>query len=560
MPTLIADTPLNVSGILMGLLGGLALFLYGMHKLSDGLRAVAGDGMKTLLAKLTTNRFTAAITGAFVTAVLQSSSITTVLVVGFVSAGLMSLPQTVGIIMGANVGTTITAQILAFNITDYAWLMIAIGFAGWSFAKRDYVRNFGAMLMGLGMLFVGMGQMGSATNPLREFQPFIDFMQRMDNRLLAMLVGAAFTALVQSSSATIGIVIMLASQGYLTLEAGIALAIGAKIGTCVTAVLSGIGRPAEAQRVGVVHVLFNVLGALLWLPFIDQLAFMSQAVSPSFAELTGVEKLAAETPRQVANAITLFAVANLGVMIWFTGPIAKLAERIVPDRPTAEPKRTEPKYLDPVLLRTPALAVERIQLELGHLGERVTYMLDEAPDAIVQGTHEDLERVVALDDDVDDLYAAILKYIAQLAREELKSSETRRMEDQLEIAHHLESIGDLIETNLVAQGNRRLEYHIELSAEEKGAMEPLHAAVVKALHETLAALAQNDVQQAAEVVARKDAIQALADEATAGVATQVIAGDTERIRRFRVESDIIDQLHRLYYHVRRIAKIVATQS
>lgn len=554
----IADSgSLDTMAIVMGLLGGLGLFLYGMQKLSDGLKAVAGDGMKNLLAKLTANRFTAAMTGAAVTAVLQSSSITTVLVVGFVSAGLMSLAQTVGIIMGANVGTTITAQILAFNVTDYAWLMVAVGFAGWSFARRDYVKNVGAMLMGLGMLFIGMGQMGDATSPLREYQPFIDMMQQMDNRLLAILVGAAFTALVQSSSATIGIVIMLASQGYLSLEAGIALGIGSKVGTCVTAILSGLGQPAEARRVGVVHVLFNTLGAVLWLPFIDQLAVMAASVSPQHADLAGVERLAAETPRQVANAITIFASVNLGVMIWFVTPIARLAERLVPERPVVEPERIRPKYLDDVSLLTPALALDRINLELGRLGKYVVRMLDEAPAAVIEGTGKDLDRVVAMDEDVDDLHAAILEYMAQLAREEMKTTESRLLEDQLEIAHNLESIGDLIETNMVAQGRSRIEAGVKYSGEQRTAIQTLYAAVHQALDETLESLAAHDATRASGIVSLKPQIQSLVDAANDQVAEQIVAGDAVGIRRFRIESDIIDQIHRIYYLVRRIARKIA---
>jgi phosphate:Na+ symporter len=219
--------------------GGLRLFLYGMHRMADGLKAAAGDGMKRLLARLTSNRFTAAITGAIVTAVIQSSSVTTVLVVGFVSAGLMSLSQSVGVIMGANVGTTITAQIVAFKVTKYAWLMIALGFAMNSIAKRNQYRHYGLMILGLGMLFVGMEQMSVATNPLRTYEPFIELMQKMDNPLWGIFLGALFTAVVQSSSATTGIVIMLASQGFLSLEGGIALTIGANVGTCFTAVLVG---------------------------------------------------------------------------------------------------------------------------------------------------------------------------------------------------------------------------------------------------------------------------------------------------------------------------------
>lgn len=551
--------PLDVVGIIIGTVGGLALFLYGMHKMSDGLRAVAGESMKTLLSKLTTNRFMAAITGALVTAVLQSSSITTVLVVGFVSAGLMTLAQTVGVIMGANVGTTITAQMLAFNITDFAWLMVAIGFASWSFSRRDTTRNVGTMLMGFGMLFIGMGQMGDATTPLRTHQPFIDLMGQMDHVLLGMLVGAGFTALVQSSSATIGIVIMLASQGHISLEAGIALGIGAKIGTCVTALLAGLGKPSEARRVGVVHVLFNVLGALLWLPFIEQLGAMATVVSPAYPDLAGVERLAAETPRQVANAITIFAAANLGVMIWFTGPIAWLARKLVRSLPVTEPEKAAPKFLDSVFLDTPALAIGQVRLELGHLGTYVERMLEEAPKAVVEGTGQDLDRVVAMDDDVDFLHAEILDYIAALGRRELNTSESKQLEEAIEIANNLEAIGDLIETNLVAQGRRRLERNLELSKTRLRVVRLLYEAVIRAMDDIQRALAESDKALAREVISRKEEIRELAIVAGEGFAEELMAGEADSIARFRIESDIISQISRLSYHMRRIAKTIVSE-
>ena len=550
---------LDVFGIIVGTVGGLALFLYGMHKMSDGLKAVAGDSMKTLLSKLTTNRFMAAITGALVTAILQSSSITTVLVVGFVSAGLMTLAQTVGVIMGANVGTTITAQMLAFNITDFAWLMVAIGFLSWSFGKRDMMRNLGTMLMGFGMLFIGMWQMGEATSPLRSHQPFIDLMGQMDHVVLGILVGAGFTALVQSSSATIGIVIMLASQGHITLGAGIALGIGSKVGTCVTAVLSGLGKPAEARRVGVVHVLFNVLGALLWLPFIDQLATMATSVSPAYPELQGGARLAAETPRQVANAITIFAAVNLSVMIWFTSPIARLAERLVRGREDPEPDRVKPKYLDPVFFQTPALAIGQVRLELTHLGELVGRMMAEAPSAVIEGTQKDLDRVAAMDDDVDLLHTEILNYIALLAREELNTAGTRLVENELEIANNLEAIGDLIENNFVARGQRRLEGKVEFSPAAREACNRLYTEVARGMSDVLSALAGSGPSLAQEVIERKTEIRDLASAANEEFARDLLGGDAESVTRFRIESDIVQQILRLFYHVRRVAKSISDE-
>ncbi len=267
----------------MGLFGGLALFLAGLDVLSEGLKKAAGNALRNVLEKLTTNRFMGAITGAFVTGVLNSSSVTTVLVVGFVTAGVMTLAQSVGVIMGANIGSTVTAQILAFNISAYSLILVAVGFFMYFSAKNDRPKYIGMMIMGLGLVFYGMGLMGDAMKPLRTFEPFLDILARMENPFLGILAGAVFTGLVQSSAATVGIAIAMASEGLLSLPAGIALALGANIGTCVTALLAALGKPTEAVRAAVVHITFNIVGVLVWLPLLTILADIAIAVYPAAA-------------------------------------------------------------------------------------------------------------------------------------------------------------------------------------------------------------------------------------------------------------------------------------
>ena len=332
----LAATPdeqaINWLTLLMGLFGGLAMFLFGMDQMSEGLKAAAGDTLKDVLARLTRNRVMGALTGAFVTAVLNSSSVTTVLVVGFISAGFMSLAQSIGIIMGANIGSTFTAQIVAFNITQYALIMVAAGFFMLFTGKQEKIRHYGAMIMGLGLVFYGMGVMGEAMAPLRSYPPFIELMARMENPLLGILVGAVFTGLVQSSAATTGIAIVMASGGLIALPAGIALAFGANIGTCVTALLAAIGKPTDAVRAAVVHIVFNVAGVLIWVLFIPQLAEFVTAISPAAPELTGKARMAAEVPRQIANAHTVFNVANTLLFLGFTTTFARLVERPGPWR------------------------------------------------------------------------------------------------------------------------------------------------------------------------------------------------------------------------------------
>ena len=314
---------LQWSVIVTQLGGGLALFLYGMRRMTEALKTVAGSGMKDLLARLTANRFTAAAAGALITAVVQSSSVTTVLVVGFISAGLLNLGQSIGVILGANVGTTITAQIIAFQVYKYGLLLIAVGFFAEILAHREQLRQWGTAVMGLGLIFFGMELMNIATAPFRDWEPFIALMRDMSNPVLAVLAGAGFTAIVQSSSATTGIVIVLAGNGLIALESGIGLILGANVGTCVTAFVSSLGRPREAMQAAWAHIIFNVAGVLIWVLVIGQLADLVRAVSPVSEELAGLERLAADTPRQIANAHTLFNLANLAIFIWFTPMLAR---------------------------------------------------------------------------------------------------------------------------------------------------------------------------------------------------------------------------------------------
>jgi len=309
---------LDYVDMVMKLLLGLSFFLYGMHALEKALRRVAGNRMKVVLGKATDNKFVGLGTGTIVTALLQSSSVTTVLAVSFVSAGLMTFGQSIAVVMGANIGTTITAQIVAFKATALAPIMIIIGFVPYFFLEDGKVKEIGRSIMGLGIIFFGMGIMSEAMTPLRGYQPAIDFMASLDAPLMGIAVAAAFTALIQSSSATTGIALVLAGSGLITLEAGIALSLGANVGTCATAGLASIGKPRAAVRVAIVHVIFNVVGVLVWLFFIPQLVAMSSYLSD-------------DVTRQIANSHTIFNVANAAVMIFFTAPFAVLVMKILPE-------------------------------------------------------------------------------------------------------------------------------------------------------------------------------------------------------------------------------------
>ncbi|MCM8884792.1 MAG: Na/Pi cotransporter family protein [Candidatus Thiodiazotropha sp.] len=541
----------------MKLFGGLALFLFGMEQMADALKAVAGERMKGILAKLTSNRFMGAATGAFVTAVIQSSSVTTVLVVGFITAGLMSLSQSIGVIMGANIGTTITAQIVAFKVTKAALLMIGVGFSMLFASKQDRIKHYGAMLMGLGMVFFGMSVMSDAMKPLRTYQPFLDLMISMENPLVGILVAAGFTGLVQSSSATTGIVIVMASQGFITLPAGIALAFGANIGTCVTAMLASIGKPREAVRAAMVHVIFNVAGVLVWLMFIPHLAEFVTSFSPTHPELSGIERLGAETPRQIANAHTIFNIANTLIFIWFTAQLARVVEWLIPDRLLEEEGlAVSAKYLDDELLSTPSLALDRVRLEVLHMGEKVQDMLSRIMPAILTGDRKTLDDVAQLDDEVDILYEQIIDYLGKISKQSMTDRQTAEFLALMEAVGDLENIGDTIETNMVALGHERIDHGFSISEPTKQVLNGFHKVVRKSVDGAVQAVSQLNSQVAQSVIAMKEEINKMAESAAVHQASRLVAEEPNRIAAYTTEVDIIEKQKRIYYFAKRMAKSV----
>jgi phosphate:Na+ symporter len=544
----------------MELLGGLALFLFGMEEMTRALKAAAGERMKLILGQLTKNRWMGAGTGAFVTAIIQSSSVTTVLVVGFITAGLMSASQSIGVIMGANIGTTITAQIVAFKVTKAALLMIAGGFGMSFISDQERIKQYGTMLMGLGLVFFGMSVMGDAMYPLRSYQPFLDLMVRMENPIFGILIAAAFTGLIQSSSATTGIVIVMAAQGFITLPTGIALAFGANIGTCVTALLASIGKPREAVRAALVHVIFNVAGVLLWVGFIAPLAELVTTISPSHPELEGANRLAAETPRQIANAHTIFNIANTFIFIWFTAQIARLVEALVPDRPLEiETSIVKPKYLDEALLETPTLALDRTRLELLHMGEHVQQMLREVLPAISNGDRGALTRIANQDDQVDILHAATIEYLGKISQLQLTSVQTNDFIRLMAAVNDLENIGDIIETNLVALGHKLKDGGVTISESTLQVLDGLHKTVGRAVDGAVQAVSQDNELAAQAVISMKDEINRLSDSAALHEASRLVAEEPNRIAAYTTEMDIIEKLKRVYYFAKRIAKTVAPE-
>lgn len=551
------NSTIDTGTMLVGLLGGLAIFLFGLDQLTDMLKAAAGPRMRDLLARVTTDRFKGVLAGGFTTAIIQSSSVTTVLVVGFVSAGLMTLQQSIGVIMGAGIGTTVTAQIIAFKVTEYALVAVIIGFVMEFFFQNSRIRRYGMMVLGLGLVFYGMNMMADATLPLRSYKPFIDLLARMDDPVLTILLSAGFTALIQSSSATTGVIIVLGSQGLISLEQGIALVFGANIGTCVTALLASISKERQGVRPALIHVLFNVAGVLIWFAFIDELARLSQWLSPSAPELAGMERLAAEIPRQIANAHTLFNVGNTLIFIWFTGAFAWVVTRLVPEKRPTGPGEIEPRFLNLDLVETPSLALDAVRMEVVRMAGHVLPMVREIGPAVLSGSHDDLDRIHKLDHDVDVLHAAIVKFLGRVSREELIPKETESLQDYLNIATLYESVGDVVETDLVHVGRNRLERNVIVSPDTRTYIKELADKVVWAIETATAAVDRGDASLARQVIDAKDEVNQIAERISDRLVSRLIAEDPHRTSTYRVESQLVENYKRIFYFAKRIARLVA---
>jgi phosphate:Na+ symporter len=384
-------------------------------------------------------------------------------------------------------------------------------------------------------------------------------MREIDKPGWAILAAALFTAVIQSSSATMGVIIALASQGLVSLETGIALMFGANIGTCATAILASIGRPREAVRVAVVHVLFKVVGVLLWIAFIAQLASAVRWISPAHADLEGAGRLAAETPRQIANAHTLFNVANALFFIGFVGPLAGLMRLVVPEKREEALEGAGPKYLDDLLLRTPDLALDRVRLELERLGACAQRMVLAAPTAVLRGTEADLARLREMDDDVDALHRAIIGYLGRLSRRDLSGEQSREVGRYLATATYMENIGDVIETNIFELGHDRLRHDFVISPQTRDVVRGFFDKTSWAVDRSIEAFVNGDPDAAREVIDAKPQVTRLANDAEDHLARRLTAGEPDRLVAFRIETDLIEAIKRIYYFAKRIAKLVAEE-
>lgn len=545
---------LNLFALSSGLVGGLALFLFGMDILTRALKQVAGDYLKTLLARMTNNRFMGMAAGATVTAMIQSSSITTVLLVGFISAGLITTGQSVAVILGANIGTTVTAQILAFKVTALALPVLSLGFFISFIAPQKATRAYGRILLGLGMVFFGMAIMSDAMKPLRSFQPFLDFMLSLDNSLLAALVGTGFTALVQSSSATTGILIVMAGQGLIGLEPAIALALGANVGTSVTALLAAIGKPRAAVRAALVHTLFNTVGVAIWIGFVAQLADLAILVSADRTGAGMVLQTQSQVPRQLANVHTFFNVINAFLFIGFTTQITRLVEWLVPDKPEKIEPQFAARHLNPDFLGVPAIALDAARLEILHLGQLVRDMLTAAFPAVTAGSPLQIDRLYVMDRPVDLLHREIVGYLRRISVSDLAPDQSGVLMSLAKIANDLEHIGDHVATGMVKSARRRIDESVVISPATVAALARLHHKVLEALDGSLQALEAQDAARAAGVRAMKAEFGEMVEQIARHQVDRLRTTEPRRLHTYTREIEMVETLEDIFKITRRIAR------
>ncbi|PKM84874.1 MAG: sodium-dependent phosphate transporter [Firmicutes bacterium HGW-Firmicutes-11] len=424
------------------LLGGLGMFLYGMKMMSDGLEAVAGDRMRRTLEILTTNRLAAVGVGAGITAVVQSSSATTVMVVGFVNAGLMSLAQATGVIMGANIGTTVTAQLIAFKLTDIAPAIVFIGMILVVFLRKKKLNRIGYVVLGFGLLFVGLATMSHAMEPLRDVPEFREFLINFNNPLVGILVGTVFTVIVQSSSASVGILQSFAMLGLIDLDSAIFVILGQNIGTCFTAVFAAIGTGPNSKRTAGIHLLFNIIGSIVFLVIV--------LLAPGISDL--VESFSPnDVTRQIANFHTIFNITVTILLFPFANYLVRLVTRLIPDVPTIEDAELKLVYLDERIAQTPAIALNMALKEVNRMGVIACNNMQRALDSFFGQDAKKAAEVVDVEKTIDFLCDSITDYLVQFRGLDLSDEDLRVLGTLHHVVIDLERIGDLAE-NIMEYG------------------------------------------------------------------------------------------------------------
>ena len=483
--------------IVISLLGGLGLFLYGMNLMGESLEKVAGSKMKKIIELLTKNIFMGVLLGAVVTAVIQSSSATTVMVVGFVNAGLMGLPQAVGVIMGANIGTTVTAQIVSFDLTGMAPLALGIGILLYLFAGNEKYKQVGEVFIGFGLLFTGMESMKLAVSPLAEYKGFTDLLSTFGRYpILGLLLGFGITAIIQSSSAAMGMLVVLASQGLVPLSSALPILYGQNIGTCVTSLISSIGANKNAKRAAMIHLIFNILGTIIFLILLNGIVVkFVVSLDPG------------NVARQIANVHTIFNIVSTILLLPCNKLIVKLAMRIVPDKEDEleEDESRVIKYIDDRMIQTPPIALASTIKEVARMGEKARDSVDYAMEGILEASSEGIERCFKQEKSINQLQKTILNYLLKLSKAPLSEEDRETVDTLFNTVNDIERIGDHAE-NLAEIAQSAIDGQVYFSEQGQNELSDMYNKVIASYSYALEAMVTSDVNLACNVIKMEEQV------------------------------------------------------
>ncbi len=524
--------------------GGLGIFLFGIKSMGDGLQKSAGNRLRDILDKYTTNPFLGVLAGIIVTVLIQSSSGTTVITVGLVSAGFMTLRQAIGVIMGANIGTTVTAFIIGFDVGAYALPMIAVGAVFLFFFKKEKFQHLGQVVFGLGALFYGLELMGDGMRPLRSSEYFIDLTQSMsENPFLGVIVGTVFTVLVQSSSATIGILQELYAGGSIELDAALPVLFGDNIGTTITAILASIGASVAARRTAAAHVIFNLIGTVIFLvilPLFTQYIFWI------------TDLLAIESKMQIAFAHGTFNVANTFIQFWFIGAIAWMVTKLVPGEDSIVD--TKAQHLDPIFIQqSPSIAVEQAKYEVIRMGDFAKLGLDEARNYMATGDKKHSEKSAHIEEALNSLNAKITDYLVKLAAVDLTEQESKEHKTLMHAINDIERIGDHVE-NIIELIDYKTATRVTLSEDAQKELTEMYDLTRATLEKSLQTLASGDMNEARQVIEMEAKLDMLERQFRKNHVVRLNTGECDgQAGMFFV--DMLSNLERIGDHAMNITEI-----
>lgn len=522
--------------LVIGLFGGLGIFLFGMSLGSGGLQKAAGSRLRSILAALTSNRWMGLLVGILVTAIVQSSSATSVMVVGLVSSALMTLTQAIGVLMGAHIGTTITVQLIAFNVSDYSLLLVGAGFVMTLVTKRKIYIYIGEIILGFGFIFFGMAVMSQAIAPLKSMPAFIHWLIQFGEKpLLGILASTLFTAIIQSSGATIGLCVVMASEGLLSLESAMPLVLGANVGTCVTALLSTIGATTEGKRTAVAHTMFSIFGVVVFTPIL--VPFEKMVVSATHAMGTDT------VMRQIANGHMLFNILSALLLIGFVPLFARLITALVKGKPESEEFR--PKYLNNAYLETPEIALQQAHLEEERLSQIVRSMVSKALAIFAPHNEQLLAELKTSMTNADKLEFEIRRYLTRLSQKNISLQQSKRLMRLLMTLDDLRHIAERIGVGLSEMADKYSAQSIHFSKEGQSELESFFNLVQSRLNAALDALSKESVDMASRVIQEKTEIAEKEIRLRESHFKRLTAGGEDTVNSSTMHLDLLTSFKRL---------------